>query len=149
MNKNEKINPVLFWTLSLTWGLPLTLLGLAVAVFLMIFGYKPRRFHCMIRFEIGEGWGGFSLGGFMFTSENPTLHVKQHEAGHGIQNTVFGFVMPFIVSIPSMIRYWYREYMIKVKKKKELPPYDSIWFEGQATDLGEKFFPDDDYTCEV
>ena len=58
-----------------------------------------------------------------------------HESGHGIQNLLFGPLMPFVVSIPSAIRYWYREYLMKVKKIKcwNLPDYDSIWFEGTAT----------------
>ena len=45
--------------------------------------------------------------------------------------------MPFIVCIPSAIRYWYRN--IKVSFGKDLQPYDSIWFEGQATTLGLKY----------
>ena len=41
-----------------------------------------------------------------------------------------------------MIRYWYRELIVRSGKKKysELPDYDSIWFEGWATRLGEKHF---------
>ena len=50
--------------------------------------------------------------------------------------------MPFLVSIPSAMRYWYREYLVRKKKKlhSELPPYDSIWFEGWATKLGDKYY---------
>lgn len=143
MEQTEKPKAILFWALSFTWGLPLTIIGLAIAIVLTIFGYKPHRFHYMVRFEIGENWGGFSLGGFIFTSENPSLHIKQHEAGHGIQNMVYGIITPFIVSIPSAIRYWYREYLQKIKKKTDLPPYESIWFEKQATEIGEKYFPDE------
>ncbi len=55
---------------------------------------------------------------------------------------MLGFFMPFIVSIPSAVRYWYREYLVRDGKKLswELPPYDSIWFEGWATALGTKYF---------
>jgi len=28
---------------------------------------------------------------------------------------------------------------VKIKKDKKLPPYDSIWFEGQATRVGSEF----------
>ena len=43
--------------------------------------------------------------------------------------------MPFVICIPSAARYWYREYLWHFNKEKyrKLPPYDSIWFEGQAT----------------
>lgn len=85
------------------------------------------------------------MGPFFVTDSTPTLHTKQHESGHGIQNIMFGPLMPFIVSIPSCIRYWYREYLVRSGKKKyyELPEYDSIWFEGMATRLGEKYFPNE------
>jgi hypothetical protein len=42
------------------------------------------------------------------------------------------------ISLASAIRYWYREYLVRVKGKKysELPDYDSAWYEGMATELG-------------
>lgn len=42
----------------------------------------------------------------------------------------------------NIIRYWYRELIIRSGKKKysDLPDYDAIWFEGWATRLGEKHF---------
>ena len=42
-----------------------------------------------------------------------------------------------IISLMSVIRYWYRRV---AGKRKPLPPYDSIWFEGQATALGEYYY---------
>lgn len=131
-----------FWLLSWTWGLPMTLFGGLVALGLLITGHKPKRFHHFIYFEVGSNWGGFEAGCFFFANKNSSLHLKQHESGHGIQNIIFGWLMPFIVSIPSCVRYWYREIVVRTGKKKysELPPYDSIWFEGWATKLGEKYF---------
>lgn len=43
--------------------------------------------------------------------------------------------MPFVIAIPSMIRYWYREIIWRKDRQKyyQLPKYDAIWFEGQAT----------------
>jgi hypothetical protein len=41
-----------------------------------------------------------------------------------------------VISLPSFLRYWYRRIIVKINKNKKLPPYDSIWFEGQATRLG-------------
>lgn len=131
---------IIFWFLSLTWGLPMTLMGAVVALALLITGHKPKRFHHSIYFEVGENWGGFEAGGFFFTDKTPSLHTKQHESGHGLQNIVLGPLMPFVVSIPSAIRYWYRRIKQKRNPSVILPPYDSIWFEGQATRLGEKYF---------
>lgn len=140
MNKFKK---VLFYILSFTWGLPMTLMGLFGGLFLMAKGIKPKRFNNNIYFEVGSHWGGLEAGMFFFTDTTPSLHTKQHEAGHGIQNIIFGFFMPFVVSIPSAIRYWYRIYMRTNHPEVTLSSYDSIWFEGWATRLGEKYFPED------
>lgn len=127
---------------SCTWGILMTLFGAIVALGMLVTGHKPKRFHYNIYFEVGSGWGGFEGGIFFFINKNPTLHLRQHEAGHGIQNLILGPLTPFLIGFPSMARYWYREYLVRSGKKKssELPAYDSIWFEGWATRLGEKYF---------
>lgn len=131
-----------FWIASFTWGFPMTLVGCFVAITLMLTGHKPHRFHYLVYFEVGKNWGGFNCGCFFVINSGGSLNMKQHESGHGIQNIIFGWLMPFLVGIPSVVRYWYREYLMGSGKKKysELPDYDSIWFEGLATRLGEKYF---------
>lgn len=138
----KKIKAIGFYLASFTCGLPMTLVGCIVALFLLITGHKPHRFHYFIYFEVGENWGGFECGCFFVMNRGGSLHIKQHESGHGIQNIILGWFMPFVVSIPSAVRYWYREYLVRSGKKKyyELPDYDSIWFEGWATRIGEKYF---------
>ncbi|MBO5712210.1 MAG: hypothetical protein J6R47_05160 [Acholeplasmatales bacterium] len=44
--------------------------------------------------------------------------------------------MPFVICIPSALRYWYRE--LRYNRKGITPPtkYDDIWFEDEATKLG-------------
>jgi hypothetical protein len=66
-----------------------------------------------------------------------------HECGHGLQNIMFGPLFIFIIFIPSCIRYWYRE--LRYERKGIMPPtsYDSIWFEGWATELGKKYVATD------
>lgn len=132
-----------FWLVSCTWGVIMTLIGAFVSIALLVTGHKPaRQFGWFICFEVGTGWGGFSMGPFMVVSKDVTLRTKQHEAGHGLQNIMLGVFMPFVVSIPSMLRYWYRKLIVRYGKKMtwELPAYDSIWFEGWATSLGTKYF---------
>lgn len=63
-----------------------------------------------------------------------------HEAGHGLQNIVWGFLFPFVVCIPSAIRYWYRELKYHRKHIKPKTEYDDIWFEGQATRWGHIYY---------
>lgn len=133
-----------FWVLSLTWGLPMTLIGAIIALGCLITGHKPKRFHNNVYFTFGEGGWGFNCGAFFFLSKDAEIiEMKQHEAGHGIQNIIFGVFMPFIVALPSVIRFGWREYLVKSGKAYywNLPPYDSIWFEGMATRLGKKIYP--------
>lgn len=128
----------LFYLLNLTWGLPLNIAGGLVAVVLLIAGKKPKRWGDCFYFEVGNGWGGLELGIIFLTSKNPSVRTRHHEHGHAVQNCFFGPFMPFIVNIPSAIRYWYR----RIREKKGLPnktAYDAIWFEGQATRLGTKY----------
>lgn len=75
-------------------------------------------------------------------NKNANERIKQHEAGHGVQNIMFGPLMPFLVSIPSAIRYWHREYIYRTNriKYRKLPSYYSIWFERDATDYGMIYF---------
>lgn len=129
------MNKKLFTILSFTWGLPLTLVGASVALVLTTLGYKPEKYRHCICYEVGENWGGLNLGYFIFTCKNAPKRTKNHEFGHALQNCVYGVFMPFVVTIPSAIRYWYRVY----KHNKRIPiktPYDSIWFEHQATEWG-------------
>lgn len=124
----------LYYLLSFTWGLPLTLVGGLVALALLIMGHRPRRFGWCLYFEVGENWGGLEFGPIFLCNRNPSWHIKKHEFGHSIQNCFWGPLMIFVICIPSAIRYWFRK--LKKSRGSEATPYDSIWFEGQATKLG-------------
>ena len=133
------INKILYCLLSLTWGLPLTIVGGLAAIALIVTGHRPKRFGYGLYFETGKKrWGGVNLGPVFICHKKPSDSLKAHEFGHSIQNCYFGPLMIFIVAIPSATRYWIREWK-KSRGEKNLPPYDSIWFEGQATELGERF----------
>ena len=129
----------IFYVLSFTWGIVLTLIGLIVAGVLLCMGKKPKKWGWCYYFEIGDGWGGLELGIIFLTSKKPSTHTKCHEFGHAIQNCYFGPLMPFLVCIPSAIRYWYRR-IRRSKGLKNKTAYDDIWFEGQATRLGYKYW---------
>ena len=129
----------LFYFLSFTWGLPLTLIGLLVSSYLILIGYRPKRYGLCWCFNIGKDWGGLNLGLVFLTDQRDDLSTKTHEHGHGVQNCIFGPLMLIVVCIPSVVRYWYREWLVRsgIKKYSELSDYDSVWFEGSATKLGE------------
>ncbi len=132
------MNKIVFYVLSFTWGLPMTLVGCLVAMVLLVLGHKPKRWGYCYYFEIGEGWGGLELGVFFLCNKNPTEHIKNHETGHSLQNCVLGPLMPFVVCVPSAIRYWYRTIRQKIGDPCKTK-YDDFWIEGNATKIGTEF----------
>lgn len=127
-----------FYLLSFTWGILLTLVGCIVSVVLLALGYKPKKWGYCYYFEVGEHWGGLELGPFFLVDKSSSILTKNHEHGHAFQNCKLGLFMPFVVSIPSAIRYWFR----RIAEKNGKPcqsGYDEIWFEGEATKLGTEF----------
>lgn len=193
MKAKRILKTILFYILSFTWGLPMTTLGSLMAIGLLVSGHKPRRFYHAIYFTVGKNWGGLEMGPFFVACETAGFELKAHETGHGIQNIILGPFMPFVVSIPSAVRYWLREmngdkgrdifsktlllistcicvglgvighlfwlplaiiacvlliYFVIIfiwlqlkeipKYKTSWPAYDSIWFEGNATNTGIK-----------
>ena len=141
LTKDKRFFP-LFWFLSLTWGFLCTFPGLIFAAVLLLCGHKPQRLGPLVYFRVGKNWGGCEMGVFFLRDTTSSEHVTYHEAGHSIQNLMFGPLMPFIVSIPSFTRYHYRNFVRNFfpEKFKKMPPYDAIWFEGMATRLGKRYF---------
>jgi hypothetical protein len=131
-------NKTLFYVLSWTWGIIMTFIGAIVALALIITGHKPKKWGYCYYFEVGQGWGGVELGMFFLTNKNASRHIRNHELGHGLQNCEWGPLMPFVICIPSAIRYWYREIRSR-KGLKNKTKYDDIWFEGDATKRGNEF----------
>lgn len=133
---------VTFNILSWTWGLPMTLIGAVIAVILILTGHKPHKWGYCIYFEIGKDWGGTEFGFFFLVDRTSSASIKCHEFGHGIQNCCWGFLMPFVICIPSAVRCWWRRYLTEVKgvPYNLLPEYDSVWFEGQATRWGTEVY---------
>lgn len=131
--------------LSCTWGFPMTLIGLFATLGLLIAGHRPRRYGIGWYFVVGDGWGGANLGltTILCKTSAQGTHTLNHETGHALQNCVFGVLMPFLVCIPSVVRYWWRIYQ-KRKGSTILAEYDAVWFEGQATRWGNVFLTRED-----
>lgn len=134
----HKIPKPLFYLLTFTWGLPFTFLGLIAALFLRLKGHKPKKHGYCYYFEIGKNWGGVNLGLFFIVDRHSNERIRNHEHGHAVQNCYLGPFMLILVALPSLIRSRYRAYLTDKKGVPEntLKPYDSVWFEGQATRLG-------------
>ncbi len=132
---------VLYYIISLTWGLLLTIFGFLVTLALLI----GRIFNKNIHFKkyywiygISAGpdyWGGFETGLMFVRDQKSTLSVDSHEFGHTFQNTLFG---PFqiIWSLTSVVRYWYIDLFFDRKNKTYPKAYDSYWLEDAASQCG-------------
>ena len=130
-----KIKP-LYYLLNLTWGLFLTIIGWFVALAMLVSKHKPTWYHGIIYFKTtSSNWGGFSIGMVFVVCSNAPESTLEHEYGHTYQNAILGPFMLFLVSIPSMIRYWVRDKEIK-KGNALKTDYDAIWFESGASDIG-------------
>ena len=127
-----------FFLRSFTWGLPVNIGGAIVAAGLLLTGHRPERFGNCINFTVGKNWGGGSMGVFMLTCRNATTRVKEHEHGHSIQNCFYGPLMP-LINLQSSTRYLVRKGIEIIAPNRKLPPYDSAWFEGEATRLGSAY----------
>lgn len=126
-----------YYLLSFTWGCPMVIVGCVVALVLICFGKKPKRYGWCWCFELNVNYG-LELGIFFISPVGKCTSLKNHEHGHGIQNIWLGIFTPLVVSIPSSVRYWIREFKCMRNPKIKLVPYDSIWFEGTATSSGTK-----------
>ena len=142
-----------FWFLSLTWGAIMTIIGACGAFWFLIKGKKPKFYKGSVYFVVDGRWGGVNFGPFFFIDERVSLSTIKHEWGHGIQNIVMG-PLHVIFSIWSFLRYWYRRIIVSEKcpvkwrkKRSDLPDYDSYWFEGSATKIGNKYYKEGDYNA--
>lgn len=132
-----KFSKKLYYILSWTWGIIMSLIGAIGALYHVCRGRKIQRHGGCFWIETGKNWGGVNLGMFFFYQEGADESGKNHEYGHSLQNCIWGPLFPFVIAIPSAIRYHYRRQLIK-KGEKPTTDYDDVWFEGQATDWGTK-----------
>lgn len=139
------MNRTLFYILSWTWGIILTIIGALVVGCIKFYGlctkksYKLKKHGYCYYLNVGKNWGGFDLGMFLITDSRDSNSVKWHEHGHAIQNCFWGPLMIFVITLPSAIRYWYREFRFYRRGLNPITAYDSIWFESDATKTGRKY----------
>lgn len=134
-----KLNKKSFYLLSFTWGLPVTAAGCLVGLFLRLTGHPADRHGWSLGFRSGrKNWGGMSWGPVFLRDRGEDKRLCAHEFGHAIQNCIYGPLMLPLVCLPSTLRYWTRR-IAKHFGRTPKKPYDSVWFERQATELGETY----------
>ena len=130
----------LYYFMACTWGIIMTILGCLITIILAIVKiFIPKkiifkRYYWIYSITVGpEWWGGCEMGLMFLRDHNSSVnYINPHEFGHTFQNCLLGPLFPFMVAIPSAIRYWLRE----IFPKKIWAPYDSAWFEDAATQCG-------------
>lgn len=78
-----------------------------------------------------NGGACFSSGPVIFVTPNCDDNTIKHETGHSWQSIIFGPLFHFVVSIPSVIRFWIRRL-----RNKSQGWYLSGWPESSAEKLG-------------
>lgn len=117
-----------------TKGLAPSLIGFIVYGILRLFRQNPKDYKGICPyFEIGKSWGGLEMGWFFVCCKDCSDATKRHEVGHLVQAASIGGLKMLGLSICSAVRYWWR----RIFGAKT--PYDSWWFEGQATQLGKQY----------
>lgn len=116
----------------------MTLLGAALATIMLLCGHKAKIYNRCFCFICGK-CSGFSLGCFIFVGKYTKEKLLQHEVGHAVQNCMYGLLMPFIVALPSFIRFHYRRFCQRRLHRRFPAAYDSIWFEAEATAIGKDY----------
>lgn len=133
----------LYYFLSFSWGIFPVIGGLVVTFIMLITGHKPKPYHGIWYFEAGKNWGGVIIGLTAIKCKNSTeFQICSHELGHSYQNAVLGPFAMFLVFFLSSTRYWF--FRIRKVLKLRNKPYDLIWFEGNATDLGKQIVLNED-----
>ena len=73
------------------------------------------------------------MGWFFICSKTCGDETKSHEVGHCVQTAAIGSFTMLVLSTCSALRYLWR-HIFRVTS-----PYDSWWFEKQATQLGNQY----------
>ena len=129
MKKSKRILMMIgFYFLSFTWGFIMSFIGLFVVLgSCLITKTKPKRFGLAYYNRIGRNWGGAEWGAGFIVDETCSKSTFCHEHGHGLQNIILGPFTPFVVSIPSAVRYWMYECNTDKDKIKFLSIFCSLF----------------------
>jgi len=138
-----------FWILSLTWGLPATIVGFLAATVLILTGHKPKNYHGNVMFIRPADVGSLNLGPFFFVSRRAQddAYTKYHEAGHGLQNILYGPIYLIIVGLFSIIWYHifrrkYKDILPTLSREEKDALYEKLWCEKQASKWGKRVYFD-------
>ena len=102
------MNPVLFYIIQWTWGLPVNLVGGIIYLICKAMGRKSEKFGYSWITYLPWNQGGLSMGLFIFMkADHPnaswTYNTRIHEYGHTWQCLLLGVFYYPVIAIPSAI----------------------------------------------
>lgn len=139
---------LLYWLIQCVWGLPQTLLGLALLLL------HRRDEHFLFHGALVTRWQGrssMSVGPFVFVTKDPFFCEKfsgtysreelsgrllVHEYGHTIQSLLLGPMYLIVIGIPSTLWGWLPQ--LAQKRKAQQISYFSFFTENWANRCGER-----------
>ena len=126
----------LYYLLHFTWGIIMTTIagltaGVLYVVNLFTKNMQFKKYHGVLEIRLGQNWGGCDLSLVYLRDTTSDISVSNHELGHSFQ-VWLGIFFPFVVAIPSAIRWWIRW----LQPNKQHKPYDGAWFEDAASQCG-------------
>lgn len=181
----------IYYLLHWTWALPMNIIGGIICLIALCCKCPVQKYRNAIEILVPWNFGGLEMGMFFIRGKD-CPSVAPHEYGHSIQMLWWGPLFPFVIALPSALRYWIREFKTPKARRIflsivlaaaalialivgilaavfgslfwavvaivffiysllligwgcfiELPQYeikktkyDDVWFEGQATELG-------------
>ena len=126
------------------WGLPQTLLGLALT---LRYRRCPHRRVGGALATLHDGdWGGVSLGMFIFVPgglrPEREARLLAHEYGHTFQSALLGPLYLVAVGVPSFL--WANLPRNRRARAEKRIPYESRYPENWAEALGKKHYPQEE-----
>lgn len=138
---------ILYWLVQIVWGLPQTLLGLAL---LLLHAKEEHFFYHGALVTRWKSRASMSVGPFVFVTDEPFFCEKfagqytrdelaarllVHEYGHTIQSLLLGPLYLIVMGIPSTLWGWLPS--LAKKRHEEQLSYFSFFTENWANHCGE------------
>lgn len=100
---------ILYYIIQWTWGIIMNLIGAVACLVCAIRKCPIQKYRNGVEIIVNNNFGGLELGMFFIRGKN-CPGVAPHEYGHGIQHLWWGPLFPFVIGLPSALRYWIREF---------------------------------------
>ena len=100
---------ILYYLIHWTWAIPMNIFGGIMCLIALCCKWPVHKYRNAIEIVVPKNFGGLELGMFFLRGPN-NQGVAPHEYGHSIQMLWWGPLFPFVVGLPSALRYWLRHF---------------------------------------